>query len=149
MPHPYCTQDDVEDAADGLHNLIRVSTRDGEDGTAVNVARVDKAINEAQTEVDSYVAKRYAVPLGTVPDTVRFVTSRVAFFRMLGRHVSPGDIERYDRDVKWLEGVSEGKIALGVTNPPPKSSPYVVDRETEHRSTTNLDSARKDLRGIW
>ena len=67
------------------------------------------------TQVDSYLASRYAVPLADpVPPVVMMVTADIVRYRLTSGDVSEKDpiITRYKSTVAWLKDVASGIVSL-------------------------------------
>ena len=122
-----------------------VTKRYGEE-FAVNIADRDAdvdqdrdavacAIRDAEAEVNSYVAKRYALPLpgivdipdptgpletnAFVPPELRRVAVDIAVYRLASEHdkLTKERRRRYEDAMKWLKLLCEEKVSL-TTNPP-------------------------------
>lgn len=111
---PYATATDLSDRY-GATALVLAADRDG-DGVA-DTAAVDRALADATSEVDSYVAARHPVPLAApLPARVVQVTVDVAFYRLCREAGSYTDEirQRYDDALAWLRDVARGLATLGV-----------------------------------
>ena len=80
------------------------------------------ALARASSEVDSYLADRYATPLSDaapIPEVVVSVTGDIARYRLTGGDVRDTDPirERYPRALNWLRDVADGRA--GVPGLPP------------------------------
>lgn len=80
------------------------------------------ALARASSEVDSYLADRYATPLpdaAPIPEVVVSVTGDIARYRLTGGDVRDTDPirERYTRALNWLRDVADGRA--GVPGLPP------------------------------
>lgn len=89
----------------------RQGTGEGDD------AVIQAALERASSEVDSYLADRYATPLssvGPVPPIVVSVTGDIARYRLTGGDVRDSDPirERYVRALGWLRDVADGRAAV-------------------------------------
>ena len=85
---------------------------------AVDTAKVQQAIDEAEGEVNSYVMQRYAVPVSPVPAVLKKVCRDLAVFQLfLWRGYDP----EKDREVElgrkaaieWLHRLALGTASLG------------------------------------
>jgi len=129
---PYCAQNDVQIAVGGSKALLELADLEDEGSfTAAVLAVIAKAIAEADHEIDSYVNKRFDVPLNPVPPVVADKSAKWAA-RVLRRNRFKGqpiaedlDAEKIDRE--WLVGVSNGSISLGI-NPTPTKAAGVIDK---------------------
>jgi phage gp36-like protein len=112
----YITSDDLDIPQDVLIQLT-----DDELAGTVNADRVSAAITNAQAEVDSFVAKRYLVPIADpVPVTVKNWTIMLTKYHLYARRsMVPDDIK--DALARLLE-VSKGTASLGIAPIPQGSS---------------------------
>ena len=113
----YCTQTDIE-ARYTAEDLRRFADHDG-DGAA-DPGVIAQAIADADAEIDSYLGKRYQVPLRAAPAAVTNASITVAWYRLaLGRDSVSESIDKaYERTLRWLEKVSAGGISIGVDPAP-------------------------------
>jgi phage gp36-like protein len=93
-------------------------TRDEDSAeTTPDDAVSNAAIDDAETEVNSYIAKRYDLPLKiNIPPYLRLVTIRIAvYYLWLNKKnaVTEDVLDNYDRSIKKLEKISNGTITLG------------------------------------
>ena len=117
---PYATQQDIIDRY-GDDALIVASDRDG-DGL-VDVDTVSKALADATADIDSYVARKYALPLPTVPDVLVRICVDIAMYR-LSPEPGVGTEDRrtrYDDAIAFLKDVAKGVAGLGLEESPPTS----------------------------
>lgn len=114
----------------GLATYVQLADDDG-DGQADAVV-VDEVRLAAEGEVNSYLARRFSVPidLATHPDLsglLASITLDLAEYRLRLRRppVPASAAKRYEQAVQWLQGVADGVIDLpgaGVTPNPDRSS---------------------------
>ena len=78
----------------------------------LDVVVAQKALDDAQDEIDGYLAGRYTLPLAPVPGVLRVHALTIAHYRLLGN--AAGEIEREDyKTVRaYLERVADGRVAL-------------------------------------
>lgn len=144
----YTTLSQVQTAVGGAARLLELSDLANEGELDEDV--VDAAIAEAEAEIDSYVGHRYAVPLSPVPGVI---ASRAAAWaaRILRRNRYNGqplqdDLEREETDRKWLLGVADGTISLGI-EPGPGAASSVIDKASPR--DPSLFVSRDRTRGFW
>jgi phage gp36-like protein len=114
----YASPTDMENRF-GLNEMIRLTTPDGATmGTEVSVAgqaMIEEAITGAGELVDSYLRRRYQVPLDVAPHLIKRVTM------VLARHdLAHGDqrapsqqmVQEHDEALVWLEKVRQGDVLL-------------------------------------
>lgn len=80
----------------------------------------EEAIADADAEIDGYVARRYTVPMTPTPKILNKFSVDIAVYNLVSRRgIDENDREktiltRYQSAIKFLTGVSEGKISLGI-----------------------------------
>lgn len=141
---PYSTLISVQTALGGQAKLIQATDQDGT-GAGVNMSVLDQAINEADSIINSYLRKQWAVPLNPVPDVIANLSAAWAA-RSLRSNLNNGlklredaDQEAIDRD--WLLDVAKGNISLDVTVAP-APAPDRIDKAAPRDSTMKIASAR-------
>ena len=122
----YCTQADIE-ARFGVAELIQLTDRN-RTGT-VDAVAIARAIDDAEAEIDGYLAGRYALPFTTVPPVLTRLSCDIALYHLFSARRGGGVIDdvrnRYKDVVRVLENISTGKITLG-TPPAPAGRDDVV-----------------------
>jgi phage gp36-like protein len=142
----YSAQSDVQNAVGGLANLTSLCDYDG-DGVA-DAGVVNAAIAEADGLINSYIGKRFAVPIATVPATITTLSARIAA-RVLRRNrmvTMPDDADADKADRKWLEQLAAGEVLPGAEPLPPKSE--IVTDKTGPRDSSKINS-RERSKGFW
>lgn len=130
----YSTQDDVQLAVGGSVHLIELS--DQENTGSINAAVVVAAIANADAWINSYLQRRYAVPLAIVPDEIRRMSAAEAVYLMkAGRNmVGQQEIDRHEERLGFLRDCSKGLASPGVDPEPPASTnvaPAILPRSTD------------------
>ena len=116
--------------------LIQLTDDDGI-GT-VNQGRVDEAIAQADSEIDSYCGGRYSVPFATVPGIVKKISVDIAIYNLYSRRVEvipETRADRYKNAIRQLEGISKGVISIGV-DPAPSAA-------TQSSNTVEIATSEK------
>ncbi len=142
---PYSTVDDIKKL---LPEELLVQLTDDEDTGAVNLARAEEAIAQADAEIDSYCGERLSVPLSPAPEMVRKLSVDIAIYNLYSRMVREMPevrAERYRNAVRKLEGIARGIISLGIAESPASSSS--ARAETNRPEDGNVFS-RDKLRGF-
>lgn len=75
---------------------------------------VQRALGDAQAEVDGYIAGRYALPLATVPPVLERLACDVARYRLYESKPTPEIRQRYEDAVRVLEQIARGTVTLGL-----------------------------------
>ena len=137
----YATQQDVIDTY-GQEALTVAADRDGDGVADPGVA--DKALADASELMDSYLGKRYDLPLPTVPEVLKPVCVDIALYRMSqGPATLTDEIkDRYRAALRWLERVADGKVSLGLPDSPPSAGGGV------HVESAPRQFTRANLKGL-
>lgn len=109
---PYATPEELISLF-GEREIALLSTH--ADNGELDREQIEKAIEYAQSEVDSYLAGRYAVPLASpVPSVVMMVVGDIVRYRLTSGDVTEKDpiTERYKLALKWLQNVANGMVDL-------------------------------------
>lgn len=124
---PYATKADI-DTLYGTRVLEVIADRD-RDGN-VDEDAVTRALTEATGEIESYISKRYLIPLSPVPPLIRRVCVDIAAYHLAGLTGATMTNEiraRYERAIGLLKDISGGRAGLGAYDPggdePPKQTP--------------------------
>ena len=81
---------------------------------------IEKAIADADAEIDGYLMSRYPLPFQTVPRVINKFSKDIALYNVFSRiGIDEGEREnnyllRYRAAVKFLENVGKGIINIGV-----------------------------------
>jgi len=113
---PYCTKSDIVNLEVPEEKLAQL-TGDGEG--AVNDDVVAAAIEAADSEIDTYLAGRYTVPLSVVPAAVKRASVCIAVYIMHRRLRRKDDTvwDGYMKALAFLKAVRDGDDSLsGVTS---------------------------------
>lgn len=96
----------------GIDEVIRSSDRDA-DGVA-DVGVVERAIADADGEIDSYLGTKYQVPLDPVPGIVVTASATIAMYRLSfdAGTLTDEKRRRYEDLIRWLRDVAAGKAVL-------------------------------------
>lgn len=123
----YSTQADVEIAAGGAQRLVHLSDFAGTQN--VNVGVVARAIADADAWINSWISKRYQVPVSPVPpDLIRLSSSEAVFLMKQWRSMAADtDVQLHEERERELKDIADGKKTLGVL-PQPLRSDLVLDR---------------------
>lgn len=83
---------------------------------AVALAKVNRALQDAEQTINSYLAGRYQLPLSNVPEVLERIAGQLARYFLYDDAATDQIETLYKDSIKFLEGVSTGKVQLGVTN---------------------------------
>jgi len=111
---PYSTLADLKNQL-SEDQLIQLT--DDENLGVVNQAVIDKAIVDADAEIDSYLAGRYTVPLSPIPPLVARFSADLAIYNLYSRRMAVPDQrkDRRDNGVRLLKMLADRKTTLGET----------------------------------
>lgn len=74
---------------------------------------LDRALEDADAEIDGYLESRYRLPLASVPRLLVGMAADIARYKLY-RDAVPAVVERRYKDaVKILENIAAGKVSLG------------------------------------
>lgn len=112
---PYATQADIIEQYSEAE-LVIASDHDG-DGLA-DTEVVERALDAAANEIDTYLAVRYPLPLATVPAILKPLSVDIALYKMsTGTAVTDEKRRRYEDALRLLTRIAEGKITFGLEQP--------------------------------
>lgn len=110
----YCTQQDLVDRY-GTTKLVQLTDKTNKPATTIDTIVVAKAITDASSLINSYLGKRYRLPLTVAaPDVLVTYACQIAWFLLLGDAAgkeNPGRLA-YNDALKWLERVSSGLVII-------------------------------------
>jgi phage gp36-like protein len=109
----------------GPHELAQ---RAPSPGGGSDTARIQRALDDATAEIDSYVGMRYPLPLTEVPPLIKRLACDIARYRLYD-DAAPEEVRaRYDDAVSVLRKIAAGQIC--VLNPPSADDLAAVVRPT-------------------
>lgn len=136
----YATSTDITDKY-GANYLVDVADRD--DNDTADTTAVTEALDDAASQIDAVIGKRFAVPLATVPPWLVRCNVDVAVYElasegrlsltteMAHKHVKwLGGLDERGRPVKgFLEKVADGEVSLGLgdNEPDTLAEPVIYD----------------------
>lgn len=98
----------------GATELIQLTDRTNRPPTTIDDVVVNRAIGDAVAEIDSYLAKVYALPIAVVPAVLEKKAADIARYYLHGKHAdkdSPVTITYRDA-IAWLRDVSRGLVEI-------------------------------------
>lgn len=102
----------------GETEMIRLTTPSGADMDAVVCEKAEAALADASAQIDTYLRKRYMVPLDLVPPEIGRACCILARYDLyLGEDKQPSDQVKETRAevVRWLGEISLGRVLLDLT----------------------------------
>lgn len=99
-----------------------------EDGN-IDMPRLTEVINQASSEADSYLGKRYVVPVESVPPVLRFIVGDMVRYRLTCAEALETSliIQRYQQAIAWLTKVSQGEIVLPLPTVNSEEQMVIID----------------------
>lgn len=105
----YLTQSDMVDRL-GEPEMIALTDMSG--SGAINSAIVTRALEEASSLVDSYLSRRYAVPVDPAPPALLSAVADIAHFTLNRLHAPDAVIARHKAALAWLQKLADGSAEL-------------------------------------
>jgi phage gp36-like protein len=107
----YCTLQDLRDRY-GDEELIQLTDR-ANLGT-IDEAVVNRAIADAEGEIDGYIGGRFVAPLDPVTKSLTRVACDITRYYLYDDAATETVSKRYDDAVKFIKAIGKGEISLGV-----------------------------------
>lgn len=108
---PYATAADLQDRL-GEARLVQLTDLQSPPLGLVDMTVVQKALDDADAEIDGYLVGRYVLPLATVPAVLRVHAITLAHARLLGPSASEIDREELKATRDFLASVARGQVNL-------------------------------------
>lgn len=119
----YCTVEEIrtflkEDAFNSI--IANEYIEDSEEREKQLLPLIEQAIDDADGEIDGYLASRYPTPLNTIPKVINKYSKDIAVYNLFSRSgLDEGEREnnyltRYKAAIKFLELVAKGIVSLGI-----------------------------------
>lgn len=98
----------------GATELIQLTDRANRPPTTIDDVVVNRAIGDAAAEIDSYLAKVYALPIAVVPTVLERKAADIARYFLHGKAVEKdGPVATaYREAIAWLRDVSRGLVEI-------------------------------------
>lgn len=99
----------------GERELIQLTDTEAPYQNAINMDKLNRAICEANSEIDAYLGSRYALPLYIVPPFLVEIGCNLARYYAVTGDLSENDPikNRYESSIKTLTKISKGELILG------------------------------------
>ncbi len=107
----YCTQQDLIDRY-GEDELIQLTDRNGTD--AIDTDVLNRAISDADGEIDSRIGSRFKAPITPIPKSLVRVGCEITRYYLYDDQVTETIQQRYKDAIKFLTGIASGVISIGV-----------------------------------
>lgn len=82
----------------------------------LNETAIDDALAQADDEINSYLSRRFQMPLAQVPSLLNKLAITITFYWLADRDNQATDLmtDRYDRALKTLKEIAAGQRELGL-----------------------------------
>jgi phage gp36-like protein len=124
----------------GAAEMIRLSTPDGVAASTVVPGPIEDALERASSMIDTYLRKRYQVPLEVAPSEIGRAACLLARYDLsTGGERMPGEQTKLDRQdtIAWLRDIAAGRVVLDLAEVAPGMESYA----TMHTRRPMLGSA--------
>lgn len=108
----YCTLQDLIDRY-SENELIQLSDRINAGTIDINV--INRAIADADGEIDGYLAGRFAAPITPIPKSLVRIACDITRYYLYDDLSTDKIDKRYNDAVKFLKGIANGDISIGIT----------------------------------
>lgn len=107
----YCTQQDMTDRF-GAEELIELTDRSqlGQ----IDATVLGRAIDDATDTIDTYLTKRYTLPLASIPTVLKRLCCDIARYYLHGIDAPDGVDDRHSAALSMLKSIATGTIDLDV-----------------------------------
>lgn len=119
----YATRSDLEKQL-APAEVVQLADDDG-DGVA-DAGVIERALADAEAEINAYLGTRYRLPLATVPELIRRLTVDLALWHLYRRRdlATEARSKQHDDAVALLKRLADGTVTLGLApsqqeTPPP------------------------------
>lgn len=110
----YCTVADLV-ALFGEDDIAALTNRTDQLPSDVDATVAQSKLDQAEAEVNMYLAGRYPLPLPSVPVLLTQITADIARFHLHTRCTEEHPAaQAYARRIKVLEGIARGLLSLGL-----------------------------------
>jgi phage gp36-like protein len=126
-------------ASYGEDEVIQVTDRAVPPTGEIDDAVLDQALEEASALIDTYVAKRYDLPLASTPTVLRNLCMVISFYQLTRNRYTEEIRKAYDDAMTYLKSLSAGHVILDVGGTEPKSAPAQIVSDATPRSFSRKD----------
>jgi len=110
----YCSQQDLIDRF-GATKLVQLTDKVNKPASTIDATTVTKRIEDAVSLINSYLAKKYQLPLTVaVPEVLTTYAINITWFLLHGDAAGKDSPVRmaYDDALRWLKAVSQGGVVI-------------------------------------
>lgn len=114
----YATRQDLENA----YGADEITQRE----SMLAAGAVNAALANADATINGYLAKRYTLPLTTVPANLAAIAGALARYTLVGDSATERARADYKDAIVWLKDVAAGVVLLDAAAPAPGNEPATV-----------------------
>lgn len=109
-------------------------TPEEQDATLAALGKVERSLQDAEQTINTYVGTRYQLPLSQAPEVLERIACQVARYVLYDDTATEQVRQLYTDSIKFLEGISTGKVQLGITDAGTKPvASYVAEMVSDGR----------------
>ncbi len=125
----------IDDLKKRLPESKLVNLTDDTGDGVINEQVVERAIADADAEINIYLQERYTIPLDPVPDFIKNCSIGITIYKLYQRRPDMGTpekiVEEYKNIVSALTKIAQGIASLGVSPAPAESSEILKNKEKD------------------
>lgn len=118
----YATKQDMI-ARYGLNNLVELTDRADPATGVIEENILQASLDAADALINSYIGKRYQVPLAQTPAVLRPHAEVIAYYSLHRGHYPEQLRTEYEDSIGYLKQLSRGEAVLDVAGSQPASAP--------------------------
>lgn len=123
----------------GAEELIQLTDRTSLPPSSIDDAVLARAIADASSQIDGYLAKRYRLPLDPVPEILAKVAADIARYHLRGDSAEKDSVVaiNYRGSIDWLRDVSKGIVTIDAAGvEPPQAGTGAIKAKPSDRIFT-------------
>ncbi len=136
----YCTLDDLVELY-SEKTLIQLTDRVNRPAQNLDAALIERAIEDAESEIDLHLEGRYQLPLPSVPRVLKRIAGSLAYANL---HTNLGDthpaLRAAEHSRRMLSGIAKGTLSIGLD---------VTGNPVQIANTVQISAGRNDFGGNW
>lgn len=132
----YAVQQDLIDRF-GADELVQLTDRANPPTGQIDTTVVARALTDADEMVNSYVAKRYDLPLASVPGLVKRLACDTARYFLHGQSATEQVVKAHDQAIEQLKDIAAGRAVLDIAGAEPAPAGATVEISAPERVFSN------------
>lgn len=102
----------------GQAEIVQLTDRATPPTGTIDTTVAERALSDADAEIDAYLSGRYSLPLASVPPVLTRVACDIARYRLWDDQAPEEVRSRYEDARRLLESLSAGRVTLGPAQSP-------------------------------